>query len=74
MLPRRMRAKIGALVIATANMIWSRPLPSQATMPIASRIPGIASKTSVDPHDHRVDPAADAARERARDAADGQRP
>ncbi len=28
-------------------MIWISPWPSQATIPIASRIPGIASRTSV---------------------------
>ena len=42
-----MRAKIGALTIATANMICGMPRSSQATMPIASRMPGIASRTSV---------------------------
>ena len=41
-----MRAKIGTLTMATANMIWGRPRSSQATMPIASRMPGIASMTS----------------------------
>ena len=64
-----MRAKIGAFVIATANMICRRPRPSQATMPIASRMPGIARNTSVTAHQHGVDPAADAARERPEQAA-----
>ncbi len=46
MLPRRIRAKIGAFVTATANMIWSNPRSSQTTIPIASRMPGIARRTS----------------------------
>ena len=41
-----MRAKMGALVIATANMICGRPRSSQATMPMASRIPGMLRRTS----------------------------
>ena len=36
----------GRSTIATANMIWGSPRSSQATMPIASRMPGIASMTS----------------------------
>ena len=32
--------------MATANMIWSSPRSSQTTTPIASRMPGIASRTS----------------------------
>ena len=47
MLPRRIRAKIGAFVTATANMICGRPRSSQTTMAMASRMPGIASSTSV---------------------------
>ncbi len=68
-----MRAKIGAFAIATASMIWGRPLSSQATMPIARRMPGIASMTSVDAHQDRVDLAAEAAGERADEPPDGQR-
>ena len=41
-----MRAKIGTLTTATAKTICGNPRPSQATIPIASRIPGIASMTS----------------------------
>ena len=41
-----MRAKIGTLTMATANMICGSPRPSQATIPMASRMPGIASMTS----------------------------
>src|SRR3990172_5249815 len=44
--PRRRRAKIGALVTATAIVIWGSPRSSQATMPMASRMPGMASRTS----------------------------
>jgi hypothetical protein len=54
MLPRRIRAKIGAFVAATANMIWSKPRSSQTTIPIARRMPGIASRTSTT-HEDRVD-------------------
>src|ERR1035437_489208 len=46
-LPRRSRAKIGAYETPTASMICTWPWPSQATIPIASRIPGTASRTSV---------------------------
>ncbi len=41
-----MRAKIGTLTTATAKTICGNPRPSQATIPMASRIPGIASMTS----------------------------
>ncbi len=41
-----MRAKLGALVTATASMICQRPCPSQATMAIAIRMPGSESSTS----------------------------
>src|SRR3990172_5400223 len=44
--PRRRRAKIGALVTATAIVIWGSPRSSHATMPMASRMPGMASRTS----------------------------
>ena len=45
--PRIRRAKIGTCVTPTAIMIWKRPGPSIATIPIASRKPGIASMMSV---------------------------
>ena len=42
-----MRAKISAFATATARMTWGRPWPSQATIPMASRMPGIARNTSM---------------------------
>ena len=45
--PRIRRAKIGMFVTPTAIMIWNRPGPSTATIPIASSRPGIASMMSI---------------------------
>ena len=45
--PRISRVKIGICVTPTATMIWTSPGPSIATMPIASRNPGMASMMSV---------------------------
>ena len=45
--PRSSRAKIGIWVAPTAIMIWTRPGPSIATIPTASRKPGIESITSI---------------------------
>ncbi len=45
--PRISRVKIGICVTPTATMIWNRPGPSIATIPIASSRPGIASMMSV---------------------------
>ena len=54
-----MRAKIGALAMATASMICGRPRPSHATIPIASRMPGIDEHHVDDPHQDGVHLAAE---------------
>ena len=45
--PRSSRAKMGIWVAPTATMIWIRPWPSAATIPIARSSPGIESMMSI---------------------------
>src|SRR5699024_2841196 len=44
---RKILAKSGMVNIATATIVFNIPFPKTATMTIANRIPGNASKTSI---------------------------
>ena len=63
---------MGMFATPTATMICQTPWPSRATIPTASRNPGIASMMSMQAHDDRIDAAAQVARDRSQNGAEGE--